>query len=82
MLVVTPPPATEPKAMVAALSPARLSSPQAALYLGQSPKTLTNWRYLGKGPRFHRSGEKHSRVYYLVTDLNAWIAERAYPSAA
>lgn len=46
----------------------------AAQMLGLSPATLTNWRYLGKGPDYVRLGREHSAVVYRVADLEAWLA--------
>lgn len=37
-----------------------------------SPKTLVNWRQLGKGPRWHKLGK---RVLYRVSDVEAWEEE-------
>lgn len=64
-------------ATVVALTPARVSSDAAARYLGYEPQTLTNWRNLGKGPRFVRDGKPGSRVFYLVSDLDAWLDAQA-----
>lgn len=64
-------------ATVTQIAPARLTSASAARYLGYEPQTLVNWRNLGKGPRFHRDGERGSRVFYTVADLNTWIEQRA-----
>ena len=59
-----------------ALAPACLPSPAAAQYIGRKPKTLANWRAEGIGPRCFRSGGKRSTVYYLVSDLDTWLAEQ------
>ncbi|MFV0550447.1 MAG: helix-turn-helix domain-containing protein [Anaerorhabdus sp.] len=56
--------------------PGALPSPGAAAYIGRSNKTLSNLRAQGKGPRFFRAGDLHSRVYYLVKDLDAWLEEQ------
>ena len=57
------------------ITPALLSSADAATYMGmKSAKTLCNWRYQGKGPRYIRLGEVHSRVVYRVSDLDDFIA--------
>lgn len=71
-----------PTATVVALTPARVSSAAAARYLGLEPQTLTNWRNLGKGPRFVRDGKPGSRVFYRVADLDAWIEEQASKGGA
>lgn len=43
----------------------------AALYLSASPKTLRQWRSLGRGPRYHVAG--HRLVRYHLDDLDAFI---------
>lgn len=50
-----------------------LTSEQAAEFLGVTPRTLVNWRYKGRGPKFIRTGAVHSRVLYRLRDLNAWL---------
>jgi hypothetical protein len=45
---------------------------QAALYIGQKPGTLRQWRTLGKGPAYHKKGR---RVFYKKYDLDAWMAQ-------
>jgi hypothetical protein len=72
-LVVETPPVIE-------ITPGALSSSNAASYTGRSQKTLSNLRAQGKGPRFFRAGNLHSRVYYLVRDLDAWLEEQAAQS--
>jgi hypothetical protein len=48
-----------------------LGEVDAAEYIGGIPhRTLRQWRYYGKGPRFVKIG-KHVR--YRVSDLNAWL---------
>lgn len=61
--------------VVATLLPARLPSAAAARYLGVSAQTLSNWRYEGRGPTYRRDGRPHSRVYYRVADLDAWLQQ-------
>jgi hypothetical protein len=58
-----------------------LSSEHAAQYLGISPRTLHNWRWLGggKGPAFVRVGRA---VRYDVRTLDAWIAGRTFDSTS
>ena len=46
---------------------------EVAEYLHISPKTLTNWRYTGKGPRSVRVG---GCVRYLWTDVEQWINDQ------
>jgi hypothetical protein len=45
------------------------STKEAARYLNLSPQTLTNWRCLGRGPRFLKFG---GRVVYDHDDLQAF----------
>lgn len=52
--------------------------PEAATYLGYSPKTLEKWRKNGEGPAFVRIG---SRVRYRKEALDAWIAAREVATA-
>lgn len=44
---------------------------EAAEYLGVKPSALTKWRYEKRGPAYVKSG---SRVVYLKSDLDAWLA--------
>ena len=54
----------------------RRSTEQAAEYLGRTPATLALWRKQGRGPRWFRLGDSgRSPVFYLVDDLDAFIAE-------
>ena len=50
-----------------------LSTREAAVWLGLSPRTLDRCRVSGDGPAFHRFG---SRVRYLAADLEAWASAR------
>lgn len=62
---------------VTELKPARLCNAPAAEYLGTTPGALAIMRVRKRGPRYHRDGSsQNSPVYYLVTDLDAWIADR------
>ena len=47
--------------------------PEAARYLGISPRTLEGWAVRGGGPRMLKLG---SRVVYRRRDLDAWLAAR------
>jgi len=38
-----------------------------------SPRTLEQWRWLGKGPKFLKIG---ARVLYREEDVEAWEAEQ------
>jgi hypothetical protein len=60
--------------------PKRLSEAQAAKKLGQSPRTLANWRSRSFGPPYLKIGK---RIEYLDTDIDAWrLAQRHDPEAA
>lgn len=59
--------------------PRLLAVSDAAVYLGLSPKTLANWRTIGRGPAFRRHG---GRILYAVADLDAWSAARTFRSTS
>jgi excisionase family DNA binding protein len=46
-----------------------LTTPNAASYLGLSPRTLEKFRVVGGGPAFHKFGR---RVLYSYEDLETW----------
>jgi predicted DNA-binding transcriptional regulator AlpA len=46
---------------------------QVARLIGFSTKTLRNWRYLGRGPRFVRLSR--TQVRYRLSDVVAWMRE-------
>ena len=48
----------------------RMTTVNAARYLGLAPKTLSIWRSEGKGPRFMRYG---GRVFYTLEEMERWI---------
>ncbi|MPV50275.1 helix-turn-helix domain-containing protein [Pseudactinotalea sp. HY160] len=48
-----------------------LTTAEAAAYLSLSPRTLRNWRWLGRGPIPVYVG---GAVRYRVGDLNAYVA--------
>lgn len=54
---------------VAPVVPRYLKTPDAAVHLGLSPKTLEKHRCYGTGPRYHKLG---GRIVYAITDLDAW----------
>lgn len=59
--------------------PSKITSPlwtndQASQYLQVKPRTLVQWRYLGRGPRYVKTGRD---VCYLKADLDAWIEQQA-----
>ena len=55
-----------------------LSTRKAAAALGLSPRTLDRYRETGKGPAYHRFGQ---RIVYRRDDLDAWAAKRRVPAA-
>jgi len=61
------------------MSPAFLKTPEAAAYLGLSPRSLEYWRYRGKGPRYSRLGRA---VVYAVADLDEFARENAVGGGA
>ena len=54
---------------VAATTPHYLTTPDAAVYLGLSARTLEKHRCFGTGPVFRRLG---GRIVYAIDDLDAW----------
>ena len=56
-----------------------LSTKQAALVVGLSPKTLARYRVTGAGPVYHKLGR---RVRYLRKDLRKWAKERRRKSTS
>ena len=56
---------------VSALPDGRMDRPNAARYLGMTPKTLAMWAMLDKGPRSVKVG---GRIFYYRSDLDAFIA--------
>lgn len=50
-------------------APRYLRTPDAALRLGLSPRTLEKHRCFGTGPAFHKLG---GRVAYTIEALDAW----------
>ena len=57
---------------------ALLSAEQAGAYLHVNPRTLANWRVLGRGPRYVRT----SRVLYRQADLDAWLDAHTFEHSA
>jgi hypothetical protein len=51
-------------------APQLLREIDAAAYLGLAPKTLSRWRWAGKGPSFHKLG---TAVRYSVYELDKFI---------
>jgi hypothetical protein len=59
---------------------ALVTSEQAAVgWFHQHPRTLANWRTLGRGPRYIRAG---GRVFYRVRDLEAWLDAHTFEHRA
>jgi hypothetical protein len=52
----------------------RLTTRQAAAYLGCAQQTLRNWRCEGIGPKWHRASS--TRILYWKRDLDEWDEER------
>ena len=46
-----------------------LRTPDAAVHLGLSPRTLEKHRCYGTGPVYRKLG---GRIVYLISDLDAW----------
>lgn len=55
-------------------TPRLLREVDAAAYLELAPKTLSRWRWAGRGPAFHKFG---SAVRYSIEELDAFIANAA-----
>ncbi|CAH0351814.1 MULTISPECIES: AlpA family transcriptional regulator [unclassified Sphingobium] len=56
---------------VAVTTPRYLKTPDAAIHLGLSARTLEKHRCFGTGPVFRRLG---GRIVYAIDDLDAWAA--------
>lgn len=56
-----------------------LTSGQAGEYLHVNPRTLANWRVLGRGPRYVRSG---ARALYRLADLDAYLDAHTFEHMA
>ena len=56
-----------------------LTPDEGGAYLKVHPRTLANWRVLGRGPRYVRVGR---RPFYRVSDLEAWLNDHVYPHTA
>ncbi|WP_242218792.1 helix-turn-helix transcriptional regulator [Shinella zoogloeoides] len=61
------------------LPPRYLRTPEAALYLGLSGRTLEKHRTYGTGPAYRKLG---GRVVYAIEDLKAWAERGAVTSTA
>lgn len=49
-----------------------LSPVQLAEKLGSTPATLAYWRYMGRGPKFIKTGRN---VRYLAADVDKWLED-------
>ncbi|OYU35686.1 helix-turn-helix domain-containing protein [Novosphingobium sp. PASSN1] len=58
-------------------APRFLRAPDAAIYVGLSPRTLEKHRTYGTGPSFHRLG---GRVAYALEDLDRWAEQGMHRS--
>ena len=57
----------------------KLSTKQAADYLGLAEQTLANWRFLRQGPVYSKLGR---RIVYQIIDLDAYLQQnRIQPEA-
>lgn len=54
-----------------------LTSEELAARWRMHPGSLSNWRQQGKGPKFLKIG---SRVFYRVSDVEAYEAEQVHRS--
>ena len=55
--------------VVTILPDGRMTTRNAALYLGLSAKTLAMMRTYGTGPKFVKKG----RIFYFREDLDTWV---------
>lgn len=58
------------------ITPQFLRETEAAEFLGLAPKTLSRWRWAGRGPAFRKFG---SAVRYSVEDLTRFAIGSAVP---
>jgi len=60
-----------------------LNTREAAELLGIKPGTLREWRHLGKGPKYIKTGpDARSRTAYELADIELWKAERKFTSTS
>ena len=64
---------------LAGFPPRYLRTPEAARFLGLSPRTMEKHRTYGTGPRYSKLG---GRVVYRVDDLQAWVTQGAKASTS
>ncbi len=63
----------------AAAHPTLLTADQAAETLHVNVRTLANWRVLGRGPRYIRSG---ARALYCADALTKWLEAHTFDHTA
>jgi hypothetical protein len=56
-----------------------LTTPDAAIYLGLSKKTLEKWRLAGSGPPYRRYG---GRIFYVTKELQTWAEGQSFSSTS
>lgn len=56
---------------------AALKTAEAAAYLNVTEKTMTQWRWNGRGPRFQKLGRA---VRYLPAELDLFLHARTFSS--
>jgi len=56
----------------------QLTSSQVADIIGIKPQTLRVWRCTGRGPKYHRYGERYSRAYYNPDEVQKWLEARKF----
>jgi len=57
-----------------------LNEKEVAAMLGLSVPTIRQWRYLGKGPKVTKVGER--LVRYFESDVAAWLKQQSNPEGA
>lgn len=57
----------------------KIGRPEAASYLGVSPRTLEKWAVVGGGPTYYRIG---SRVVYDTAELDEYLESRRVRSTS
>ena len=71
--------ATETSTRATTLPPRFLRTPEAAQFLGLSPRTLEKHRTYGTGPAYRKLG---GRVVYALHDIEAWTDRGAVISTS
>jgi predicted DNA-binding transcriptional regulator AlpA len=64
------------------LAEQRMSTPQTMALTGFAYSTLANWRNKGVGgPPYYKIGPgRNGRVYYLRSEVEAWLSSRRFES--